>query len=122
MKTNPQHVIRKCGNQELFMDKAGKWSTYDKAKRFRSQDNAEKFAAKHTTDAIGLFPCSTPYTLLNWNVRTYDNAGKFTGYLKDRDRTTWRKRAARRQMADFVKRHADKGVTAELELDITSTY
>jgi hypothetical protein len=51
----------------------------------------------------------------DWSVRTYHKAsGKFAGYLKSGDRTSWSKRAAQRHMVEFVK-NFPSAFTAELE-------
>lgn len=48
--------IRKCGFEELYLNRQGRWVDHKEAAIFASQDAAEKFAADHNLgNYYGLF-------------------------------------------------------------------
>ena len=59
--TSPTISIRKHGQEDLWLDKHGKWThVYANRKRCKSDDVAEAFASRHDIDngQYGLFPNS----------------------------------------------------------------
>jgi len=41
--------------EDLYLDRHGRWTTWEKAATFRSVDALEKFAAKCGVDVYGIF-------------------------------------------------------------------
>lgn len=50
-----------------------------------------------------------------WSVRTYDKQGKFTGYLRHRDRTEWTRRTADKHRVEFMDRHGTPAVLEQVD-------